>query len=113
MVKASASRAEDLSSILAFPVKFCPGRVIPCSDLKTDTPVTTLPGTWRCGISTGTGWPGVSILLLGEIESFLSKFCLSPRVRACGRACEREREKERGGETGRERERVCGGGGGC
>ena len=32
------------------------------SDLKTGTPVATLPGAWRYGVSTGTGQPGVSIL---------------------------------------------------
>ena len=32
------------------------------SDLKTGTPVATLPGAWRYRVSTGTGQPGVSIL---------------------------------------------------
>ena len=32
------------------------------SDLKIGTPVATLPGAWRCRVSTGTGRPGVSIL---------------------------------------------------
>ena len=32
------------------------------SDLKIGTPVATLPGAWRHRVSTGTGWPGVSIL---------------------------------------------------
>ena len=32
------------------------------SDLKTGTPVATLPGAWRCRVSAGTGRPGVSIL---------------------------------------------------
>ena len=32
------------------------------SDLKIGTPVATLPGAWRYRVSTGTGWPGVSIL---------------------------------------------------
>ena len=32
------------------------------SDLKTGTPVVTLPGAWRYRVSTGTGLPGVSIL---------------------------------------------------
>ena len=31
------------------------------SDLKIDTPVTTLPGARRYRVSTGAGWPGVSI----------------------------------------------------
>ena len=32
------------------------------SDLKTGTPVATLPGAWHYRVSTGTGRPGVSIL---------------------------------------------------
>ena len=32
------------------------------SDLKIGTPVATLPGTSRYRDTTGTGWPGVSIL---------------------------------------------------
>ena len=47
VVKASAQGAED------------PGFE---SRLKIGTPVATLPGAWRCGVSGGTGWPGVSIL---------------------------------------------------
>ena len=27
------------------------------SDLKIDAPVATLPGTWRCRVIAGTGWP--------------------------------------------------------
>ena len=32
------------------------------TDLKIGTPVATLPGTWRCRVSAGTGRPGASIL---------------------------------------------------
>ena len=32
------------------------------SDFKIGTPVATLPGAWRCRVSTGTGRPGVSLL---------------------------------------------------
>ena len=32
------------------------------SDLKTGTPVATLPGAWRYRVSAGIGRPGVSIL---------------------------------------------------
>ena len=32
------------------------------SDLKTGTPVATLPDAWRYRVSAGTGGPGVSIL---------------------------------------------------
>ena len=38
------------------------------SDLKIGTPVATLPGAWRYRVSAGTGWPGVSILWLGEMK---------------------------------------------
>ena len=32
------------------------------SDLNIGTPLATLPGAWRCRVSAGTGWPGVSKL---------------------------------------------------
>ena len=51
------------------------------SDFKIGTPVATLPGAWRYRVSAGTGWPGVSILLLGEMESLISNFYLSVAVR--------------------------------
>ena len=51
------------------------------SDLKIGTPVATLPGAWRNRVSAGTGRPGVSILWLGEMESWICNFCLS--VAAC------------------------------
>ena len=41
----------------------------------------TLPGAWLYKVSAGTGWPGVSILWLGETESLIGNFCLS--VAAC------------------------------
>ena len=47
------------------------------SDLKIGTPVATLPGTWPSRVSAGTGWPGVSILWLGEIKSWICNFYLS------------------------------------
>ena len=34
----------------------------------------TLPGAWRYRVSAGTGWPGVSILWLGEMESLVCNF---------------------------------------
>ena len=37
-------------------------RVSHVSDLKTGTPMATLLGAWRCRVSAGTGWPGVSML---------------------------------------------------
>ena len=60
VVKASASRAEDPGFESA-----CDGifsRSSHTSDSKIGTPVATLTGAWRYRISTGTGWPGVSIL---------------------------------------------------
>ena len=67
--KASASRVADLDSIPAFGWDLFPG------------PVATLPGAWHYKVSTGTGWPGVSILWLGWIASLICNFCLS--VAAC------------------------------
>ena len=51
------------------------------SDLKIGTPVATLPGAWRYKVSAGTGRPGVSILLLGEMESLVCNFYLSVAAR--------------------------------
>ena len=39
------------------------------NDFKIGTSVVSLPGAWRYRVSAGTGWPGVSIPLLGEVES--------------------------------------------
>ena len=50
------------------------------SDSKIGTPVATLPGDWRYGVSAGTGWPGVSIMGLGEVESFFFLQLLSQCV---------------------------------
>ena len=47
------------------------------SDLKIGTQVATLPGACCYRVSAGTGQPGVSILWLGEMESFVRNFCLS------------------------------------
>ena len=52
------------------------------SDLKIGTPVATLPGTWRYRVSAGTGWFDVSILWLGEVESWICNFYLSVAARA-------------------------------
>ena len=53
--KGSASRAADLAEN---PIGLFTGPS-QTSDLKTCTPVNVLPGAW---VSTGTGWPSVSIL---------------------------------------------------
>ena len=41
----------------------------------------TLPGAWRYRVSAGTGWLGVSILYLGEMESWICNFYLSVAAR--------------------------------
>ena len=46
-------------------------------DLKIDTPVATLPSVKQYRISPGTGWPGVSILGLGETARLIYNFYLS------------------------------------
>ena len=47
------------------------------NDSKIGTPVATLPGAGRYRVSAGTGRPGVSILRLGEVESWICNFYLS------------------------------------
>ena len=56
------------------------------SDFKIGTPVATLPGAWRYRVSAGTGRPGVSILGLGEVESFMCNFYLSVAARTIVKA---------------------------
>ena len=58
--KASASRAEDPGFESRLRRDFFGSSHT--SDLKIGTPVATLPVDWRYRVSTGTGWPGVSIL---------------------------------------------------
>ena len=60
VVKASALRAEDPM----FESRLCWdfSGFSHTSDLKIDTPVPTLPGTWCYRVSAGTGWPIVSVL---------------------------------------------------
>ena len=75
MFKASASEAEDPE----FDSRSHCGEFSGLShtkDIKTGTPVTILPGAWRYRVNTGTGWPGVSILRLGELESLICNFYL-------------------------------------
>ena len=65
VVEASASRVEDLE----FDSRLHPGDLSessPTNDLKIRTPVSILPHAWCYRSSAGTGWPGVSILWLGE-----------------------------------------------
>ena len=69
VVKASASGAEDPGSDCCLHRGHISG-MSHIGDWKIGSPVATLPGTWCYRISAGTGWPGVSILWLGEVESF-------------------------------------------
>ena len=41
----------------------------------------TLPGAWLYKVSAGTGWAGVSMLWLGEMESWIFNFYLSVAAR--------------------------------
>ena len=60
VVKTSASRTGDAGFESCFRRDFSESSHT--SDLKTGTPVATLPGTWHERVSAGTGWPSVSIL---------------------------------------------------
>ena len=60
MVKASTSRVEDPGFESRLRQNF--SGLSHTSDLKTGTPVATLPGAWHYRVSAGTGQPGVSIL---------------------------------------------------
>ena len=60
VVKASASRAEDPGFESRLRRDFSESSHT--CDLKTGTPVVTLPGAWCYRVSAGAGWPGVSIL---------------------------------------------------
>ena len=81
VVKASASRAQDPGSESRLRQDFSGPGSSHTSDLKIGTPVATLPGAWRYRASAGTGWPGVSILWLGEMESWICNFYLSVAAR--------------------------------
>ena len=75
VVKASALGVEDLGFKSHLRWDF--SRSSHTSDLKVGTPVATLPGAWHYSVSTGTGWPSVSVLRLGEVESLICNFYLS------------------------------------
>ena len=51
------------------------------------TPVATMLGTWRYGVSPGTDRPGVSILRLGEVESLICSFYFSVAARTTEQIC--------------------------
>ena len=79
VVKAPVTRAEDPGFESLLPRYFLGSSRT--SDLKTGTPVATLPGAWRYRVSAGTGRPGVGILWLGEVESLTRNFYLSEAAR--------------------------------
>ena len=83
MVKASASGAEDLGFESHLWQDFSGSS--DTSGLQNGAPVATLPGTWCYRVSAETGWPGVSILWLGKVESLICNFYLS--VAACKIVC--------------------------
>ena len=78
-IKAPASGAEDLGFESCLRWDF--SRSSHANDLKTGTPVATLPGAWHYRVSGGTGQAGVSILWLGEVESLICNFYLSVAAR--------------------------------
>ena len=79
MLKASASRAEDPGFESRLRRDFSGSS--DTSDLKIGVPVATLPGAWHYRVSAGIGRPGVSILCLGEVESWICNFYLSVAAR--------------------------------
>ena len=79
VVKASASAAEDPGFESRLRRDFSGSSYT--SDFKTGTSVATLPGAWHYRVSAGTGRPGVSILWLGEVESWICNFYLSVAAR--------------------------------
>ena len=84
VVKASASTAEHPGFQSSLRRDFLGSS--PTSDLNIGTPVATLPGAWRCRVSTGTGRPAVSMRTLGEVESWTCNFDLSVVAREIVRA---------------------------
>ena len=81
IVKTSASRVADLGLVHAFGVDCFLDSVIPDSEI--DNPVPTLPGAWSYRVSAGTGWPGVSILCLGDMKSLICSFQLFEQICPC------------------------------
>ena len=80
VVKVSAPRVEDRE----FDSRLRRGDFSSSShtgDLKIGCPVATLPGAWRVRVSAGTGWPGVSKLRLGAVESLICNLCLNVAAR--------------------------------
>ena len=77
MVKASISRAEDPEFDSCLFRSGNSPRSNHTSELDIGTPAATLSGVWRYRVNAETGWPGVSILRLGEAESLVCNFYFS------------------------------------
>ena len=77
VVKASASREEDpgFKSGSDF------SRSSHTSDLNIGTPGAPRPGSWRYRVGAGSGRPGVSMLWLDEVESWICNFYLNVAAR--------------------------------
>ena len=65
------------------------------SDFNIGTLVATLTGAWRYRVSAGTGWPGVSILWLGEMESLVCNFHLSVEARTIVPPPQKKKKKKK------------------
>ena len=79
VVKASASGAEDPGFEPRLRRDFSGSSHT--SELKIGTAVATLPGVCHYRDSAGTGRPGVGILWLGEVQSWICNFYLSVAAR--------------------------------
>ena len=79
VVKASTLGAEDPRFKSRLRQDF--SKLCHASDFKIGTPVATLSGAWRYRVSSGTGWPGVSILWLDEMESWICNFSVWQHVK--------------------------------
>ena len=84
VVKASAPRAADPGLDAGLFRDFSGsshGSDLKKKKKKKSTSVATLPGAWRYRVSTGIGWPCVSILRLGEVGSLICSVCLGVAAR--------------------------------
>ena len=79
VVKASAPRAEGPG--FEFRLRRAFSGSSHTRDSKIGTPLAIVPGAWRYRVSAGTGRPGVRILWLGEVESWICGFYLSVAAR--------------------------------
>ena len=76
VVNVTAPRTEDLGFDSRLRLGHISGSSHTSDLKKNGTPVATLPGAWRYRVSAGTGWPGDSILYVGEVESLICNFYL-------------------------------------